>query len=250
MKSLLLLSLILCVPSPARAQAAAPPAAAEPGLQRVTLYGPIARGHDATRALYSFKTGAYGRRWDLGYGSLYVSQEHDWFQVSTAEGVRTAMRDLGARKWTDSFEVPVVTPFPKLGVGERRTIVVDTSGADGKDGARGVPGPYAASEPFPPVPGGTARAQPDGDGVVREPQQLWLTPERVEPARRQKHDGVPRVDPVYTRAKVGHMYVLRVVDGAEDFYVLFRVESLVRGDSCTITWKRVPAPQAAAAGQK
>jgi hypothetical protein len=42
------------------------------------------------------------------------------------------------------------------------------------------------------------------------------------------------------------MYVLRVVDDAEDFYVLFRVESVVRGDNCTITWKRVPAPDAQA----
>ena len=32
---------------------------------RVTLYGPLARNHDASRALYSFKTGAFDRhKWD------------------------------------------------------------------------------------------------------------------------------------------------------------------------------------------
>lgn len=254
MKSVLLLSLVLCLPLSARAQAEAPQAAPAHGVQRVTLYGPLARGHDSKRALFSFKTGTYGRGWDLNYGSLYVNGEHDWFQVSTVGDARTAMRDLGAHDWADSFEVPTVVPFPKLKPGEQRMVKVDVSGADGADGAGAGSGRrrgYTAEAPLPSVPETPARPQPDADGVVWEPlRPLPTTPERVAPARRPKQDGVPKVDPIFTRARVGHMYVLRVVDGAEDFYVLFRVESLVRGDNCTITWKRVPAPPDAAAGQR
>ncbi|HEX7957139.1 MAG TPA: hypothetical protein VF508_09360, partial [Pyrinomonadaceae bacterium] len=90
---------------------------------------------------------------------------------------------------------------------------------DGADGAAGADGA-------------------DWDGVVRP------KPHPPVPARsgRPKHDGVPKVDPVFLKAVAGHMYVMRVVDETEDFYVLFRVESLVRGDNCTITWKRVPPP--------
>jgi hypothetical protein len=223
MKSFLLLGLLVGLSVSAHAQGAGTAAAPEPGVQRVTLYGPLARGHDASRALFSFKTGAYGRGWDLNYGSLYVSEEHDWFQVSTLPGARTAFRDLGAFDWADSFKVPVVEPFPKLKEGEQRTVKIDASGADGEDGA---PGADAA----------------DWDGVVRP------KPRPVPPPRRPKNDGVPKVDPVFVKAQVGHMYVIRVVDGDEDFYVLFRVESLVRGDNCTITWKRVPAPRAESAG--
>jgi hypothetical protein len=199
----------------ARAQTAAPQGA--PELQRVTLYGPLAHGHDASRALFSFKTGAYGRNWDLNYGSLYVGEEHDWLQVSAAKGARTAFRDLGALYWSDSFSVPVVEPFPILKEGEQRRVTVDASGADGADGAPGA----------------------DGDGVVRT----------QPPPRRPKRDGVPKVDPVFVKAIAGHMYVIRVVDDTDDFYVLFRVESLVRGDNCTITWKRVPPPPAESANK-
>jgi hypothetical protein len=199
-------------------------------VKRVTLYGPIARNHDSSRALYSFKTGAYERhKWDLNYGSLYAGEEHDWFQVSAAKGVRSAVRDLGAHEWADSFGVPVVEPFPVLKEGEERVIKVDTSGADGEDGAPGAPGA-------------------DADGVVR-PRPPSATSQPAAP-RRKKNDGVPKIDPVFVKAVVGHVYVLRVVDGGDDFYVLFRVESLARGDNCTITWKRVPPPSAEAAGGK
>jgi hypothetical protein len=210
MRSVLLLSLVVCLSLSARAQTTAPQAASEPGVRRVTLYGPQAHGQDTSRALFSFKTGEYGQSWDLNYGSLYVNEDHDWFEVPTREGVRTAFRDLGAHDWADSFEVPVVEPFPELKEGEQRTVRIDVSGADGEDGAPGA----------------------DGDGVVRPDPR----------PRRPKNDGVPKVDPIFVKAEVGHMYVIRVVEGDEDFYVLFRVESLVRGDNSTISWKRVSAP--------
>jgi hypothetical protein len=193
-------------------------------LQRVTIYGPLKHRHDQSRAYFSFKKGTFAPRdWDVNYGSLYVSEEHDWLQVSTAKGVRSIIRDLGARDWADTFIVPYVEPFPILRESEQRRVTVDASGADGEDGEDGRDGEDA----------------PSLDGTPR----LWPRRGDLDPPRRPKRDGVPKVDPIFVKAVVGHMYVVHVVDDAHDFYVLFRVESLVRGDNCTISWKRVPSPQ-------
>jgi hypothetical protein len=37
--------------------------------------------------------------------------------------------------------------------------------------------------------------------------------------------------------------VIHVVDDKRDFYALFRVDKLQRGDNCTISWKMIPASQ-------
>lgn len=42
---------------------------------------------------------------------------------------------------------------------------------------------------------------------------------------------------------VGNLYVMHVKDKDSDFYVLFRVESIVPGESCTISWKIVDSPK-------
>lgn len=49
---------------------------------------------------------------------------------------------------------------------------------------------------------------------------------------------------VNVRAVAGHMYVMRVKDSKSDFYVMFRVESFEPEGKCTISWKRVPSPDA------
>ncbi len=43
-------------------------------------------------------------------------------------------------------------------------------------------------------------------------------------------------------AQVGHLYVVHTKDRDSDFYTVFRVEALVPGTRCDLTWKRVPAP--------
>ena len=193
-------------------------------------------------------------RWDLGYGMLRVNKELDWFQVSTADGSRTAVKDLGALGWNDSFTVPVVEPFPKLKAGERRQVVVNVDGADGKPGRSAGPKPSPVEDSN----RGTLSERsytrsPGADEPGGPPSNLFLEPRTPSPKRTAangpRRDGVPKVDPIFTKAVVGHIYAVHVVDGAEDFYVLFRVESLVRGDKCTITWKRVPAPTAGSAGK-
>lgn len=203
--------------------------APESELRSVTLYAPLKYKDDRSKTLFSFKTGQYVRGlddWDLIYGSLYIGDDWDWFSVSTARNARSAFRDLGQLSWTDSFTVPVIQPFPKLKEGEERTFRVDSSGADGADGADGAPGADGA----------------DADGVVRPKPRPPVSVDANKPSRKPKHDGVPKVDPIFVKAIVGHLYVLRVVDDENDFYVLFRVEALERGDNCTISWKQIPAP--------
>lgn len=243
MKRALLTALFVALAVSAQAGDAQAQGAPESDVKSVTLYGPLARKHDSSRALFSFKTGAFERLdWDLNYGSLYVGEEHDWLQVSTAKGVRTAVRDLGKHKWTDSFDVPVVEPFPELKAGEKRVITVDASGKDGEDGADGANGADGADGA-----NGVTGLQPlpsTGVSHIPEPPPMPRRP------RRPKNDGVPKVDPVFVKAVPGHVYVMRIVDAEQDFYVLFRVESLVRGDNCTISWKRVPTPAAESAGRK
>jgi len=189
----------------------------------VTLYSPNKYPNEQKDFCFKFESGVVRARFggcDLRYGTLWVSNEKDWFETSTAQGARSVIKDLGLHGWNDKLAVPLVEPFPKLKPGEQRRITVDASGADGEDGKPGARGV-------------------DGDGVVRSTPDV----EPVAPPRRPKHDGKPKVDPIWVKATVGHIYVIHVVDETRDFYALFRVESLQRGDNCTISWKLIPPPE-------
>ena len=185
--------------------------------ESITLYSPLKYQNDQSRAFVDFQLGTFAKRGsdkDVGYGLLYAGDEFDWFQSSAAPSNRSVIKDLGEYNWTDRFTIPVVEPLAKLKPGEQRRIGVDTSGADGADGAPGA----------------------DGDGVVRQ-----RTPTMDGPSR-TKRDGKPKVDPLWVKAIVGHMYVIHVVDDTRDFYALFRVEALERGDKCTISWRLTADP--------
>jgi len=54
---------------------------------------------------------------------------------------------------------------------------------------------------------------------------------------------------IFVKAVVGHLYVMHVKDSDSDFYVLFRVESIERGESCTISWKLTDAPDKLSSGK-
>ncbi|MFZ0751948.1 MAG: hypothetical protein WAM70_21490, partial [Pyrinomonadaceae bacterium] len=69
-------------------------------------------------------------------------------------------------------------------------------------------------------------------------------PDSSSAPRGPKRDGKPKIDPMFLRAVVGHIYVIHVVDDTRDFYALFRVEALSKGDGCTISWRIIPAPAA------
>jgi hypothetical protein len=167
---------------------------------------------------------------------LYAGAEWDWFQSSTERDSRSVVRDLGRLNWYDDFTVPVVEPLPELKPGETRNITIDTSGADGADGKDGVDG---ASAP------GSSRLDSASSGFpprAIDQYDISSLGTLAKQSRPKRHDGKPKVDPIFTKAAAGHLYVVHVVDEVSDFYVLFRVESLERGDNCTISWKLIPAP--------
>lgn len=193
-----------------------------------TLYSCLKHEGECKPDLFNFGTGQLvtdAGRWDLRYGSLYAGNDLDWFSASLMEDSRSVIKDLGALSWTDSFKVPVVEPFPKLEAGQSRHFTVDTSGADGEPGAPGAVG----------APVGGRNSKPPSD----------LSANTVsEKAQQQKpNPRTPHTDPVFVKAIAGHMYIIHVVDSISDYYALFKVETLERGDNCTISWKLIPAPQ-------
>jgi hypothetical protein len=56
----------------------------------------------------------------------------------------------------------------------------------------------------------------------------------------------PSDDP-HLPAKAGHIYMVHTKDRESDLYALFRVEALVPGDHCTITWRLISPDRGAAA---
>jgi hypothetical protein len=52
-----------------------------------------------------------------------------------------------------------------------------------------------------------------------------------------------RENGIFVKAVVGHLYVMHVKDNDSDIYVMFRVESIERGDNCTISWHIVTSPE-------
>lgn len=202
---------------------------------RITLYSPNKYSLERRIGCLNIQPepgATHGAQCDVRYGNLWAGDERDWFQSATGQDDRSMIRDLGAYEWTANFQVPVVTPLPKLKPGEQRNITVDTSGADGKDGRPGEDGLPGANG----VNGGLSET-PSTD--LRQP-----LPEKPTPLpTKTKRDGKPKVDPVFVKAVPGHMYVIHVVDDTRDFYALFRVESLVRGDNCTISWQLISAPK-------
>ena len=79
--------------------------------------------------------------------------------------------------------------------------------------------------------------EPDDVGVLRASPAPART---ITP--RPKHDGKPKIDPIFVKAVVGHIYAIHVVNDTNDYYALFRVEALNRGDRCTISWRFSSGP--------
>ena len=207
----------------------------------VTLYSDIKHRGEGRRSCLSLqprpRLTPSSAPCDLRYGGLYAGDDLDWFSSLLGADSRSVVRDLGLLSWTDQFTVPAVAPLPKLKPGELRHVTVDTSGADGEDGAPGARGRDGA-------PGQDGA---DAGGIVL-PRERSERPEppNVAPLAsppRPRHDGRPKIDPVFTKAIPGHLYVIHVVDEVADFYALFHVDALERGDNCTISWRLIPNPE-------
>lgn len=170
---------------------------------------------------------------DLTFGAVFVfGDESDWLSIRVCTECRTVIKDLGKKKWTDRFNVPKLKPLPELKPGERRTVVIDTSGKNGGNGPNGL--------------GGTTRTNMS---------EFWNDAGNRDELTRGNVTSIPSYTPVVNKSKninertkvannnikvkVGHIYAVHVVEGDRDFYVLFRVEEVKHAESCTITWKKV-----------
>ncbi|HWN11227.1 MAG TPA: hypothetical protein VNO50_18470 [Pyrinomonadaceae bacterium] len=205
--------------------------------ERVTLFSINKHRGEKRIVCMNFRTGPTGystRPCDVRYGSLFLGEELDWLESSGSQGHRSVIKDLGPLNWDQPFTIPVVKPLPELQPGEQRHVTIDTSGADGADGK----------------PGARGRDGVDGDGVHRPKQSSVPHPISDQTTARPKHDGKPKVDPMFVKAIVGHTYVIHVVNETDDFYVAFRIEAIERGSSCTISWRLVDAPVDEPAGGK
>jgi hypothetical protein len=209
----------------------------------VTLKSPFKYKHDVSRALFDFElqqVAKPGERWDIGYGSTYSQADHDWLMTSLAS--RSVIRDLGKHTWLDQLTVRAIDPLPVLQPGERRVVTINTSGV-------------AAKTPGPSVTSGTAGDPGIGDSFDRT--RRFEGTASTRPMRDSSERIVPTPGPVsrpmeprvitkgfnpFIEAIPGHLYEMHVVDNQRDFYVLFRVETVTRGDNCTLSWKVIPAP--------
>ena len=83
---------------------------------------------------------------------------------------------------------------------------------------------------------------PEDDAGVLRARPLPDAVPTIAPRPKPKRDGKPKIDPIFVKAVVGHIYAIHVVNDTRDYYVLFRVEALTKGDHCTISWRLAPAP--------
>jgi hypothetical protein len=208
----------------------------------ITLYSPIKHRGEHLRGCLTFQprvnSQVISAPCDLHYGSLFVGAYHDWFQAMSTEQSRTVIKDLGNLSWNDRYQVPVVEPLAKLKPGEHRHGTIDASGAPGKPGRDGRPGADGNRSAW----GAGSYGQEPGD-IPGPPLDI---PEASDPrgsAQGSAQGRKPKVDPLYTKALLGHLYVIHVVDESADFYALFRVDELDSGDHCTISWRVIASPE-------
>jgi hypothetical protein len=175
----------------------------------------------------------------LTYGATYLGEDLDWFDVYETD--RTVIKDLGKINWNDKFKLSVIKPLRELKPGEQRRLAIDTSGKPGRNGIDGAPGRNGGEGLLESVMGAEpgANGRPNTDpGAVYE---VWRGPSLSPGAAASKTKA--RISlPVMAKAVLGHMYAIHVVNPQSDFYVLVHVDALVRGDNCTISWKRIPSP--------
>lgn len=228
MRKICFLAIVLSAlshPHPGLAQAGPPG-----GRETITLYSALKYQNSRPQQCLSFTAGRLvprrGGGWDLCYGYIYAGKDLDWFEVLGSEDSRTVLKDLGRINWGATFKLSVLEPLPKLKEGERRQITIDTSGRNGADGAPGA-----------------ARAGAPGTNE-NWMEQIWpnltIPLETVKNPPHRKRLGN---QPALAKAVPGHIYEIHVVNSRDDFYALFRVDSLTRGDNCTISWERVPTPR-------
>ena len=177
--------------------------------------------------LVTFAQGCRGGEM-LSYGNRF-GVNWDIFSISGPRDSQTRMVDVGKFDWTDNYEVPWVRPWKKLQPGEQRHITVNTSGADGADG---LPGKNADGT----YPAVTPRPKREGFGDKPVAQQASSTI-KTDDGEEYASNYTP-----FMQIEKGHLYAVRVINAANDFYLLIHADDVVRGDKVVISLKKVDGP--------
>ena len=160
----------------------------------------------------------------LSYGNR-IGDNWDIFATDGGgRNSRTRMIEVGKYKWTDQFEIPEVEPWSELKPGELRHIKIALFGADGKPGRNGD-GSYPAGPP-----------PREGNGSAPVSRQVTST--ITVSGKSVRGDGyIP-----YNEVKLGHMFLVHVVNQNIDHYVLIRVDELVRGERVVFSYFKLGPP--------
>ena len=202
-----------------------------------------ARAHMACLNLITLKSGC--GPFPLVHFGNRMGVNINLFQVSGASEDRTRMLPIGKYDWTDNFTVPVVEPWEPLFPGERRTIVVNTSGGDGAPGAAGSRGQPGRSGDGTSQPESTVKATSEPTSA-RAPGKDYGSANVTEQVSSSiaGSDGKVRKAP-YTpivEAKKGYIYAVHVMQGVHDFYVLIRVDEIVDGEQVKLSYRKIDLP--------
>lgn len=164
----------------------------------------------------------------VDYGDR-IGDHWDIFAISGRADSRTRMIDLGVHTWSDNFTVPEVEPWPALKPGERRSITINTSGANG-------------------TPGRNADARDSNKKSKHNSAYSERSDQKVDyahaPLNRQVTSTIsvqgkvakPDSYSPVTEVKPGHMYLVHVVNSSDDHYVLLRADNIVRGEKVSVSF--------------
>lgn len=152
----------------------------------------------------------------IDYGSR-LGVNWDIFQLSSFTA-QSRMIDLGQHSWDETIGIPSIEPWPELKPGENRNVTFNTSGA-----GRGQPIDYGKASLTTQVSSTVTQTGTASGGLVRTGKVV-------------KADTYTPV----IEAKKNHVYLVHILDKKWNYYLLFRVDDLVRGEKAVLSFKRVP----------
>lgn len=161
---------------------------------------------------------------ELGGGGVaeicYGNRFGDNWDIFSTGGSQSRAVDLGEYFGGRKLSVPDLEPWPALKPGETRMVTVNTSGEHGSDGANG--GQKTPDRPAPVLPKTVS-------------QQVTTTIAR--------NGQLVRADNYSPFLQVfkDHMYLIRVFEEDQDYYILFRVDEVMRGDSVKLSFLKYGA---------
>jgi hypothetical protein len=164
----------------------------------------------------------------VDYGDR-IGDHWDIFAISGRAGSRTRMIDLGVHTWSDNFTIPEVEPWPALKPGERRSITINTSGANGTPGRDAD---TRDSNKKPKHNSGNAERSDQKVDYAHAPLSRQVTSTISVQGKAAKPDSFSPV----TEVNLGHMYLIHVVNSSDDHYVLLRADNVVRGEKVSVSF--------------